>query len=103
LWSEEAHERWGTDALPSWFEPLESSRGDVALAEKYPLSFMTPNTKNRIHSQFNNLEMIRVHSPRPTLAMCPVDAMARGILAGDRVRVFNERGSISACGQAASA
>ncbi len=94
LWSEEAHERWGTDALPSWFEPLESSRGDVALAEKYPLSFMTPNTKNRIHSQFNNLEMIRVHSPRPTLAMCPVDAMARGILAGDRVRVFNERGSL---------
>jgi anaerobic selenocysteine-containing dehydrogenase len=59
-----------------------------------PLTFLTPNTKNRIHSQFNNLEMIRVHSTQPVLHMSPVDAAARGIRPGDRVRVFNARGAL---------
>ena len=94
LWSEEASHRWGADPLPSWFAAAESIDGDPVLAEKYPLYFMTPNTKNRIHSQFNNLEMIRVHSPGPVLYVSPVDAMARSIGEGDRVRLFNDRGSI---------
>jgi anaerobic selenocysteine-containing dehydrogenase len=94
LWSDEARQRWGVDPLPEWSEAEESTRGAATPAGEYPLHFMTPNTKNRIHSQFNNLEMIRALGEQPLLAICPVDAVARRIENGDRVRVFNERGSL---------
>ena len=55
---------------------------------------MTPNTKNRIHSQFNNLDMIRRVSPGPFVSIHPDDAKKRAIKNGSRVRVFNDRGSI---------
>jgi anaerobic selenocysteine-containing dehydrogenase len=95
LVSEEAVRRWGVDALPTYEEPEEGQRtapGETRAA--YPLHFMTPNTKNRIHSQFNNLESIRMFSPAPTLQIHPDDATARGIAEGEKVRVFNDRGHV---------
>ena len=53
---------------------------------------MTPNTKNRIHSQFNNLKYIQQFSEEPRLQMHPVDARKRNIADGDSVRIFNDRG-----------
>ncbi|HSG49277.1 MAG TPA: molybdopterin-dependent oxidoreductase, partial [Longimicrobiales bacterium] len=80
LASEEAALRWDVDVLPSYDEPVEGQRSAPAESRAaYPLHFMTPNTKNRIHSQFNNLESIRMFSPAPTLQMHPDDAAARGI------------------------
>jgi anaerobic selenocysteine-containing dehydrogenase len=55
---------------------------------------MTPNTKNRIHSQFNNLKMIRQFGERPIAQVNPEDADARGISDGDTVKIFNDRGSL---------
>ncbi len=93
LWSEEAMDRWGVEALPGFSESVESTRPDAAgSASAYPLYFMTPNTKNRIHSQFNNLESIKAFSPAPSLHMHPTDAKAREVGEGDLVRVFNDRG-----------
>jgi anaerobic selenocysteine-containing dehydrogenase len=69
----------------------ESAAGRAA---GFPLYFMTPNTKNRIHSQFNNLESIRAFSPGPVLHMHPRDAEGRSVGEGDTVRVFNDRGSL---------
>ncbi len=95
LLSEEAYRRWRADRLPVYSEPIESTRADrKKMGAKYPLYFMTPNTKNRIHSQFNNLEIIRELSPAPFVSIHPVDAMERGVRDGSRVRVFNDRGSI---------
>ncbi len=88
--SREARERWGVDELPRWTPPVES-----ALAGgKYPLQLLTPNTKDRIHSQFGNLETIRRMAPEPLLSMHPDDAAKRGIAEGARARVFNDRGSL---------
>ncbi len=95
LRSEEAARRWGVDPLPAYVEPEESVRRDSAESRKYPLYLMTPNTKNRIHSQFNNLRMIRAVSPKPTVAMHPEDMAERGVAEGDRVRVFNDRGELT--------
>jgi anaerobic selenocysteine-containing dehydrogenase len=53
---------------------------------------MTPNTKNRIHSQFNNLKTIQQFSEEPLLQINPQDALQRNISDGDRVRLYNERG-----------
>jgi anaerobic selenocysteine-containing dehydrogenase len=94
LLAEEASRRWGAEILPSYEEPVESIERQKKGDESHPLYFMTPNTKNRIHSQFNNLEIIRQFSPRPFLHMHPGDAQRRGIEAGARVRVFNRRGSL---------
>ncbi len=92
LLSDEATERWGVDRLPSYGEPEESVRSGGSSASKYPLYLMTPNTKNRIHSQFNNLEMIRQFGAAPFAQVHPADAAARGIVDGSRIAVFNDRG-----------
>lgn len=94
LVSDEAARRWGVGRLPAYDEPEESVRRPSHESERYPLYFMTPNTKNRIHSQFNNLKMIRAMSDRPRLAIHPDDAVTRGIGDGDRVRVRNDRGRL---------
>ena len=95
LASAEATDRWGLDSLPRYSEPAESIRNDQASdPTAYPLHMLTPNTKNRIHSQFNNLKMISQFGDRPLAVMHPDDARGRGIRDGDRVRVFNQRGSI---------
>jgi anaerobic selenocysteine-containing dehydrogenase len=92
--SEEAAARWGVDALPGWTEPVEAVSTTDRDGGRHPLLLMTPNTKNRIHSQFGNLDMIRALDPHPVLRLSPADALPRGIREGDRVRVFNDRGSL---------
>ena len=91
LFSEEAAARWDVEPVPTYREPVESLRSEAGL---YPLYFMTPNTKNRIHSQFNNLQMIRQFGDEPFALMNPDDAAVRGIRDGDRVEIFNDRGRL---------
>jgi anaerobic selenocysteine-containing dehydrogenase len=94
IYSEEAKQRWGVDPLPAYSEPQESIHRESPEVKKYPLYFMTPNTKNRIHSQFNNLRMILQISPGPFVAIHPEDARKRQIADGDTVRIFNNRGEL---------
>ncbi|MFH1998661.1 MAG: molybdopterin-dependent oxidoreductase [Planctomycetota bacterium] len=91
LLSSEAEKRWGVDRLPSFKEPVESAARKDA---RYPLYLMTPNSKDRIHSQYNNLPMIRSLNPRPYVQMSPLDAEKRGISHRDKVAIFNDRGRI---------
>jgi anaerobic selenocysteine-containing dehydrogenase len=94
LRSEEAAARWGIDPIPGYSEPLESARPTSGARPGYPLYLMTPNTKNRIHSQFGNLRMIRRLDPAPVVSVHPLDAAERGIVEGALVRVFNDRGEL---------
>jgi anaerobic selenocysteine-containing dehydrogenase len=93
LLSTEAQDRWDADPLPVYFESAESVVQDAG-AGKYPLYFMTPNTKNRIHSQFNNLDMIRQLGDTPFVAIHPLDANPRHICEGALVEVYNGRGHL---------
>ena len=94
LYSEEAYQRWGVDPLPRVDLPFESAcRPDQDPAS--PLQLMTPNTKNRIHSQFGNLELIKAVAGVPALQIHPQDAASRGIAFGDKVLVSNARGSFT--------
>lgn len=94
--SAEAAARWNVEAVPAYREPVEAvQRKSSDNPVRYPLYFMTPNTKNRIHSQFGNLAAIRANEPRPVLQMHPADANTRGIVPGSRVRVFNDRGELT--------
>ena len=91
LASEEAVERWGVDRVARYREPDESIRRGGG-RQAFPLYLMTPNTKNRIHSQFGNLRMIQRIDPGPAVHVHPADARARGIEEGALVRVYNGRG-----------
>jgi len=93
LLSLQAEEMWGINTLPDFKEPEESVRTGPE-KEKYPLYFLTPNTKNSIHSQFNNLKLIRNFSAAPSLEMHPSDAGERNIKMGDSVRIYNDRGEL---------
>lgn len=88
LRSDEARERWNEDEVASFREAQE--RPDA----NYPLHILTPNTKNRIHSQFGNLDTIRRMAPEPFVAMHPRDAQKRELREGDRARIFNDRGAL---------
>ena len=92
LLSTECAERWQCDPLPRYTAPEEVAGKDAS--SRYPLFLLTPNSKNRIHSQFHNLPSIRRLDPTPVVEMNPADAGPRGISDGDRVRVFNDRGAL---------
>jgi anaerobic selenocysteine-containing dehydrogenase len=91
LLSEQAVRHWGVDALPGFKPPRESVVPD---APGPLLHLLTPSSKNGIHSQFLQHPAICALDPGPGLAMGLEDAEARGIRAGDRVRVFNGRGEL---------
>ena len=91
LRSERANSQWGVHVLPT-YEPFEE--GPRGKNKEFPLSLMSPNSKNRIHSQFGMLEVIKGLDPTPLMVMSPTDAVKRGISEGDKVRVFNKRGEL---------
>lgn len=94
LYSEQASRRWGVNPLPSFDKPAEGRNNNMETSE-FPLFLMSPNTKNRIHSQFNNLDVIKMVNPEPFVEINPHDASYRRIKDGDRVSVFNNRGNVS--------
>ncbi|MFC1943954.1 molybdopterin-dependent oxidoreductase [Chloroflexota bacterium] len=80
------------ESLPVFKEPPEGAQ--QSLAEKYPLCMLSTHTRYRIHSTFANVDWIREIEPEPVLEMNPVDAEKRGILDGDMVVVYNDRGMV---------
>src|SRR6478672_7438298 len=86
----------GQDPLPAYLPPRESAASNPALAERYPLGFLSPPARNFLNSSFANLPEFLAEERTPHLDIHPDDAGARGIGAGDPVRVFNDRGSLLA-------
>ena len=84
-------EEQGIDPVPFYNPPAEVS--DEALAERYPLAFLSPPARHFLNSIFANIARFREFEREPHLDMHPQDAAARGIRDGDPVRVFNDRGA----------
>ena len=91
LYSSGLAEKWSCAPLPG-YSPV-TAEGDELL--KYPLVLLTPNTGGRIHSQFGNLDIIRQNVEAPSAEISPQDAVSRNIFSGDRIRIFNETGSVN--------
>ncbi|HYT47012.1 MAG TPA: molybdopterin dinucleotide binding domain-containing protein, partial [Burkholderiales bacterium] len=84
-------EAQGVDPVPFYNPPAELS--DAELARRYPLAFLSPPARHFLNSSFANLARFRQFEREPHLDMHPRDAAERRIGDGDRVRVFNDRGS----------
>ena len=85
--------REGHDPLPTFVPPRESVASNPALAKRYPLAFISPPARNFLNSSFANLPAFVAEEKTPRLEIHPDDAQPRAIATGDRVRIFNDRGS----------
>lgn len=75
----------GAPPCPAWQDPPKNST--------YPLLLITPKSAYRTHSQGDGIAGISGPA-RHALEMNPADAGNRGLTEGDRVKVFNERGTL---------
>ena len=76
---------------PNWEENNEAYTGNP-LAEKYPIQFNQTRTRFSNHSHFKAAAWLQ-QFVKPVLELNPVDMDARGIVDGDLVEAFNDRGS----------
>jgi anaerobic selenocysteine-containing dehydrogenase len=82
---------FGAEAL-EYTPPVESRLGDEALRRKYPLELISSKNDDSMNSTFGHRSA--VDRDTSVLHLHPSDAAPRGIETGDRVRVFNDRGSL---------
>ncbi|MET0798956.1 MAG: molybdopterin guanine dinucleotide-containing S/N-oxide reductase [Rhodococcus sp. (in: high G+C Gram-positive bacteria)] len=78
---------------PRWYEPDEWLGGPRA--SQYPLHLIANQPKTRLHSQLDHGAVSQASKikGREPIRMHPDAAAARGVSAGDVVRVFNDRGA----------
>jgi anaerobic selenocysteine-containing dehydrogenase len=86
----------GLDPLPAYIAPYESAASNPDLAARYPLAMISPPARNFLNSTFVNVKSLRAAEGEPHLDIHPDDGAARGIVDGDMVRIFNDRGSFVA-------
>jgi anaerobic selenocysteine-containing dehydrogenase len=87
-------QRQGLDPLPAYVAPYESAASAPELAQRFPLAIISPPARNYLNSTFVNVRSLRDAEGEPHLEIHPDDAAGRGIAQGDRVTVFNDRGSL---------
>lgn len=81
---------FGAEALD--YQPPEESRfGNPQLKNRYPLEMVSSKNDDSMNSTFGNRAVVDGQTAK--LAIHAVDARERDLATGDRVRVFNERGS----------
>jgi len=77
-------------AVPKYIEEWESPFGPEA--EKYPLQAMGHHYMGRVHSTHDNVDWLQEAFPQRVF-LNELDARARGIADGEKVKVFNHRGA----------
>ncbi|HXT14467.1 MAG TPA: molybdopterin oxidoreductase family protein [Gemmatimonadaceae bacterium] len=86
----------GLDPLPAFTPPYEFPESVPALAARYPLTLVSSPAHQFLNSTFVNIESLRRGAREPECLLHPVDAERRGIGAGARVVVHNDRGAFTA-------
>jgi anaerobic selenocysteine-containing dehydrogenase len=84
----------GLDPLPDYVAPYENPTSSPELAQRFPLAIISPPARNYLNSTFVNVRSLRDAEGEPRLEIHPHDAAERAIADGDRVTVFNDRGSL---------
>jgi biotin/methionine sulfoxide reductase len=81
---------------PCWLEPAEWL--GARKANTYPLHLLSNQPAHRLHSQLDHSSVSRNSkvAGREALSLHPDDAARRGLVGGDVVRVFNDRGAFLA-------
>jgi len=83
------------DGLPIYKEPIDSPLSNPELSKKFPLIL---NTGSRLpfytHSKLRNLPWLNQFMPEPTVRLNSIDAEARGLVDGDKVKLSTKLGEL---------
>jgi anaerobic selenocysteine-containing dehydrogenase len=82
---------FGAESL-EYHPPVESRLGDAGLRRRYPLELVSSKNDDSMNSTFGHRDA--VDGQTAVLHIHSTDAAPRGISSGDRVRAFNDRGSL---------
>jgi len=86
----------GLDPLPTFTPPHEFPESVPDLAARYPLMLISSPAHQFLNSTFVNVDSLRRAAREPECLLHPIDAERRGIPAGARVVVRNDRGAFTA-------
>lgn len=86
----------GLDPVPAYTPPYEAAQRGTDLARRFPLALIAPAAAYFLNATFANVGELAARQGRPTIELHPQDAGARGLAAGDRARVYNDRGEFTA-------
>jgi anaerobic selenocysteine-containing dehydrogenase len=79
------------DLLPTYHPPQE-----IGMDPRHPLALVSPKAHAFLNSQYGNMPRQLGRQGEQSCRMSAVDAAARGITDGSPVRVFNDRGELTA-------
>ena len=86
----------GYSPLPEFQEPLTSQRSRPDLADRFPLVLSCAKSLFFCETQHRQVASLRKSSPDPQIELHPSTAEARGIAAGDWIRLTTPLGSVKA-------
>lgn len=91
----ERMKQMGLPAMPTYVPLVEGYDGEQRpqAGERFPLMFISPPNHNFLNSTFANLPKHQRLEREPLLQIHPEDAQTRGIVDGDLVTVWNDRGT----------
>jgi anaerobic selenocysteine-containing dehydrogenase len=86
----------GFDPLPTYIPPLEDPHTRPELAARFPLQLLSPPRPQFLNSTFANAPRHRAAAGEPTIELAAGDAELRGLIDGQWVEVYNDRGAFQA-------
>jgi len=86
----------GLDPLPAFTPPYEFPDLVPELAARFPLTLISSPAHQFLNTTFVNIDSLKRAAREPECLLHPVDAEQRGIPAGARVVVHNDRGAFTA-------
>jgi len=84
------------ERLAGYVPPRESVASAPELAQRYPLAFISPPAHHFLNSTFSAQPVFVRREGEASVTIHPEDAAPRGVVEGQMVRVFNDRGSFQA-------
>ncbi|MCF8197575.1 MAG: molybdopterin oxidoreductase family protein [Sulfuritalea sp.] len=93
--TDDARFHFADDALNESLPKVRPNHEDwrSSRATRYPLQVISPPPRHLLNSSFGNVASLSALNGPPSVLIHPHDAAARGIVSGQAVRVFNDRGS----------